>query len=600
MEKRVFLAIFLSFLILAVYQAYFAPPPPHPPAGTTAPAGAPAETKAGAPPSTTPSKPATPPATSPATPPATPQPAAQAAPEAAAPLVADQAARDIVVDTDAVHAVFSTRGAALTSWKLKQYLDANGEPLDLVPPDLPATADITINNEQKRVSLARPFTLGTDDASISTTLATALYRPSIDHLTLGSKPGTLSFEYRDASGLTARKTFHFQPEGKPYVVVVDAAVDVGGTAQPVTLNWGPALGLGYKPDGSRNQPMRAVQYRDDKIERLSASKLEKQAEYTGALRFAGAEEQYFLSAVLPSQQTVRVDYVPMTLPVPGDPKNRTRSFVAYSVHEPGAVSLPFFMGPKVFDLLRAADPELTRTIDFGFFAWLAVPLLQALKWINGYLGNYGWSIVVLTVLINLAIFPLRHRSMVSMRKMQAVQPEVKAIQARYAKYKITDPERQKMNQEMMALYKQKGVNPASGCLPMLLTFPILFAFYSLLGSAIELRGAPFIFWIHDLSLRDPYYVTPILMGVSMLVQQRMMPTTADPMQQKIFMVMPIVFTVTFLAVPSGLVVYWLMSNLMAIGQQYVTNRMIGAPVRPAPPQSGRALKSKRNANAGGS
>ena len=129
------------------------------------------------------------------------------------------------------------------------------------------------------------------------------------------------------------------------------------------------------------------------------------------------------------------------------------------------------------------------------FAWLVVPLLQALKWINGFVGNYGWSIVVLTVLINLAIFPLRHRSMVSMRKMQALQPEIKAIQDRYAKYKLTDPERQKMNQEMMALYKQKGVNPASGCVPMLLTMPVLFAFYAMLAAAIELRGAPFFGWI---------------------------------------------------------------------------------------------------------
>jgi YidC/Oxa1 family membrane protein insertase len=593
MEKRVFLAIFLSFVILAVYQAYFAPQtPPHPAAAASSSTSAPGEA--------TPS-PVAPGTSSPSsqTPPATAPSPAPAGPTAAA-VVTDSAARDIVVDTDAVHAVFSTRGAALKSWKLKRYLDDKGQPLELVPTDLPATADVTIQGQPRSVPVVRPFTLGTDDAAISATLATALYRPSLDSLTLGSKPGTLSFDYQDASGLTARKTFHFQPENKPYLVVVDAAVDVGGTAQPVTIDWGPALGLGYKPDGSRNVPVRGVQYRNDKIDRLSASNLQKQPEYTGALRFAGVEEQYFLSVALPGQQTVRIDYAPMTLPVPGDAKSRTRSFVAYRVRLPGATSLPFFMGPKDFDVLHAVDPELVRSIDFGFFAWLVVPLLQALKWINGYLGNYGWSIVVLTALINLAIFPLRHRSMVSMRKMQAVQPEVKAIQARYAKYKITDPERQKMNQEMMALYKQKGVNPASGCLPMLLTFPILFAFYSLLGSAIELRGAPFIFWIHDLSLHDPYYITPILMGVTMLVQQRMMPTTADPMQQKIFMVMPIVFTVTFLAVPSGLVIYWLMSNLMAIGQQYITNRLIGAPVRVVPARGGRGMKGKGNAGAGGS
>ena len=146
------------------------------------------------------------------------------------------------------------------------------------------------------------------------------------------------------------------------------------------------------------------------------------------------------------------------------------------------------------------------------FAWLVVPLLRALKWVNGYVGNYGWSIIILTVLINLVMFPLRHKSVVSMRKMQELQPEVKAIQDRYAKLKMTDPARQKMNVELMKLYRERGVNPASGCVPMLLTMPVLFAFYSMLSVAIELRGAPFVGWISDLSAHDPLYVTPVLMG----------------------------------------------------------------------------------------
>ncbi len=275
--------------------------------------------------------------------------------------------------------------------------------------------------------------------------------------------------------------------------------------------------------------------------------------------------------------------------MPNDPENRTRSFVAYSIRTPEPASVAFYMGPKDLDRLRAVDPELTGAIDFGIFRFLVVPLLQALKWINGYIGNYGWSIIVLTMFINLAMFPLRHRSMVSMRKMQSLQPEVKAIQDRYAKYKITDPERQKMNQEMMALYKQRGVNPASGCVPMLLTMPVLYAFYAMLAGSIELRGAPFVGWLHDLSLKDPFYVTPILMGGTMFWQQRMMPSTADPVQQKMFLLMPVIFTTMFLAAPSGLVLYWLVSNLLAIGQQYITNRMIGAP----PPRQApaRPLKS---------
>lgn len=553
MEKRVFLAIFLCFAVLAVYQAYFAPKPPDQP--QTAAAVTPAAGTAA-----TPSPTAT----------ATPTPAA-AAPEqpAAKALVSDSTARDIVVETDSVRAVFSSAGAILKTWQLKHYKGDDGTALDLVPPDMPG-------------NLAQPFTLATDDPAITKTLATALYRPSVDSLTLGSSQGTLSFEYRDASGLSARKAFHFQPEGKPYNLTVDAEIDVGGTARPVTLAWGPALGLGFKPDGSREVPVRALQFRDGKVERLAASALEKEPHYEGALRYTGVEEQYFLSVALPGTQNVQVNFQPVTLPVPNDPKSRTRSFIQYSVHLPGAASVPFFMGPKDFDVLHAVDVELVRAIDFGMFAWLVVPLLQALKWINGFLGNYGWSIIVLTLLINIAIFPLRHRSMVSMKKMQAVQPEVKAIQDRYAKYKVTDPERQKMNQEMMALYKQKGINPAGGCVPMLLTFPILLAFYNLLYSSIELRGAPFMWWIKDLSLRDPTFITPVLMGATMFWQQRMMPSTADPVQQKMFLVLPIFFTFTFLWMPSGLVLYWLMSNVLAIGQQYLTTRMIGAPVRVVP------------------
>src|SRR5690606_489904 len=175
---------------------------------------------------------------------------------------------------------------------------------------------------------------------------------------------------------------------------------------------------------------------------------------------------------------------------------------------------------------------LVRVIDFGIFAFLVVPLLTALKWINGYIGNFGWSIVTLTLIINALMAPLRHKSLVSMRKMQKLQPEVKAVQERYKKYKVTDHERQKMNTEMIALYRERGVNPAAGCVPMLLTFPVLFAFYALLSVAIELRGAPWFGWIHDLSAHDPLYITPLLMGGSMFYQQFITPTSADPTQQK--------------------------------------------------------------------
>lgn len=564
MEKRVFLAIFLSFVILAVYQTVFAPPPVKPAAPPPSQAVQPQAGTSGA---------AAAPAASAALP------ASVSPAPAAATLVGDTAVRDIVVETDAVRAVFSTAGATLRSWKLKHYLEG-GQPLELVPAEVPE-------------SLPRPFTLSTDDAGLSKTLAAALFKPSADRLTLGAAPGTLSFEYRDASGLNARKTFHVQPEGKPYVLKVEAAVDLAGASRPVTLAWGPGVGLGYTPPGSSKFPVRAVQSQAGKVAYLAASKLQEQGRYEGELQFAGVEDHYFLSAVVPGTQRITVDYSNVALPsVIGAVENR--EFVSYRVSVPGSFALPFFLGPKDFDVLRSVDPQLVRAIDFGMFDVLVVPLLLALKWLNGYIGNYGWSIVALTILINLAIFPLRHRSMVSMRKMQAIQPEMKALQDRYAKYKMTDPERQKMNQEMMALYKQKGVNPAGGCLPMLLTLPILFAFYAMLSAAIELRGAPFFGWIHDLSHHDPFYVTPVLMGLTQFWQMRMTPTTADPVQQKMFMLMPLIFTVSFLWAPAGLAVYWFVSNLLAIGQQYMTNRIIGAPVRPV-----RAV-AKGSGNGGGS
>jgi YidC/Oxa1 family membrane protein insertase len=556
MEKRVFLAIFLSFVVLAIYQAYFAPPAPKPGAKTAAAA----TTSAAAPGAVAPAPASTSAAaaSTPATPAVTPAPASTARV-----VVGDTVARDIVVDTEAVHAVFSTAGGVLKTWELKHY-SQDGKPLEFVPVEVPD-------------SLPRPFTLSTTDDGLSKVLATAIYRPSADGLTLGTSPGTLSFDYQDASGLTARKVFHFQPDGKPYLVKVDASIDVNGAARPVRLSSGPAVGLGYAPDGSRSVPSRAIQMFGGKVKRLATKALAKQAHYEGTPEFAGVEDQYFLNAALPAGQAIVVDYSPISLPVPDDSSDHTRTFVSYTLGVPGSLGLSYFMGPKDLDVLRAVNPQLVRAIDFGIFAWLVVPLLQALKWINGFVGNYGWSIAVLTVIINVLMFPLRHRSMVSMRKMQTVQPEVKAIQARYAKYKVTDPERQKMNTEMMALYKEKGVNPVSGCLPMLFTMPVLYAVYAMLEAAIELRGAPWFGWIHDLSRHDPLYITPLLMGVSMLVQQKMMPSTADPMQQKMMLLMPVVFTVSFLWAPSGLVVYWLLSNVLAIGQQYVTNRMIAAP-----------------------
>ena len=566
MEKRVLLAFVLSFIVLWTFQAMFPGPEtprsaPAPAPGAAAPAASTVAPSGGDP---RPPKPATPTE-------------AVEAPEA---LVADSAERDIVVENTLVRAVFTNRGAALKSWRLKQYRDASGQSLDLVPQNVPPDTPL-------------PFTLSVEDAGLTSRLNNALFKAGPEVLNVGQSPSSITFDYRDAAGLEARKTFAFSAE-HPYVVNFSADVKLKEATLVPTVNGGAALGTGLGSESSMayGPAPQPVFYRDGDVTRLKVSDIAQQGTYEGRFVFAAVDDHYFLSAAVPKGQPLRVQY--RALPAaPAGEGARTPTFVAWSVTFPGPLSnAPFFFGPKDFDHLKAVDPNLTYAIDFGVFRWFVVPLLDALKWVNGYIGNWGWSILILTVIINLAMFPLRHKSVVSMRKMQELQPEVKAIQDRYSKLKLNDPARQKMNVELMNLYRERGVNPASGCVPMLLTLPVLFAFYSMLSVAIELRGAPFVGWIKDLSVYDPLFITPIIMGITMVVQQKMTPSTmTDPVQQKMMMFMPIVFTGMFLWAPSGLVLYWTASNIWAIGQQALTNKLIGPPQTRAPrPPAERRVK----------
>jgi YidC/Oxa1 family membrane protein insertase len=542
MEKRVLLAVVLSFVVLYGYQALFPPPKPQPkPAETTSPAAPAAEA---------PSRSAPAPAEAPTVPPE------------AAPVVADTAERDITVESDAITAVFTTRGAALKSWRLKKYQDAARQPLELVPHTLPAGTPL-------------PFTLSVPDGALGGRLAHALYKPSADAVRVTSAPATLAFEYQDAGGVAVRKEFTFSPD-TPYTVNVSATVTQAGADVIPTVQAGPGIGSGIVASSrSYNPPPQPIFYRDGSVSRIKESKIPENAVLDGTFGFAGVDDHYFLAAAIAGGQPLHLEYRALDVPVPG-PENAVAHLVQWAVRYPTPPrNARFFLGPKDFDILAAVDRDLVRSIDFGMFAWLVVPLLRALKWVNGFVGNYGWSIIILTILINVAMFPLRHKSVVSMRHMQEIQPQVKAIQDRYANLKMSDPAKQKMNAELMTLYRERGVNPASGCVPMLLTFPVLFAFYSMLSVAIELRGAPFVGWIHDLSVHDPLFITPVLMGITQFVQTRMTPSTADPMQQKMMMFMPLILMSFFIWAPSGLVIYWTTSNLWAIGQQALTNKLIG-------------------------
>jgi len=579
MERRLFIAILLSIVVLYGYQAIFVPPPPanstlqqKKPAGETA-----------------------------STPPATPAPSSTAAPSPAAsplqPQVSSPAAvitseakeREIVIETTTIEAELSNRGGRLLHWRLKEYRDRSGAALDLVPSGVPPDQP-------------RPFSFVADDASVTSRLNEAIYQATGDtggRVDATARPATVVFEFQDSAGLHSRKEFRFDPTG--YLITFTSQVMSGDRVINPSIAWGPGLGDigavsggGSFFTGNYVQPPQAIYYTDT-IYRVPAADVSSKVPPEGVFKFAGIDDHYFL-AVAVNPGRARLSYQAVTLP---GPDNTQRKLLATTIGLPQPPQgVRFLVGPKQFDLLQSVDHSLwmdavfVRAINFGTFKVIATPLLTALKWVHGFVGNWGWSIIVLTILINLAIFPLRHKSVVSMRKMQVLQPKMKAIQDRYAGLKVTDPERQKMNTEIMGLYKQEGVNPASGCVPMLLTLPVLFAFYSLLSQAIELRGAPFGFWIRDLSERDPYYITPVLMALTMFWQQRVTPSTADPAQQRVMMMMPLMFGVMFLAAPSGLVLYWLVGNLFAIGQQYFTNWWIGPPTTaPARPPAERRLKS---------
>jgi YidC/Oxa1 family membrane protein insertase len=560
MEKRVFLAILLSFAVLFLYQALIPPPPP----GNES-SARPDSLSSGS----------TAPAAGPITSGNLTAPVPAAPLEVSAPVLGDTEQREIVVETDLVRAVFTNRGGRLLHWQLKAYRDDAGVPIDVIPASIPP-------------EMPRPFSLRVEDPTLTARLNDTLYSVS------GPDAGSVTFTMETAEGLSVRKVFVLSPD--TFVVTFSADVRQNGQAINPTVQWGPGMTdeIAHRPQGSFFSPAfiypaQAIYYVDGDVEREAGSALGTGAVREGQFRWAGVDDHYFISAVLQPPANSRFEYQPVGIAKAASPLE-VGQYVAYSARFPTPPeNVRFYIGPKQLDVMRSIDPEFTRAIYFGMFAWLAAPLLDALRWIYGYIGSWGWSIIALTILINLAMFPLRHKSVVSMRRMQELQPQMKAIQDRYAKYKITDPERQKMNQEVMELYRAKGVNPASGCVPMLLTMPFLFAFYAMLGQAIEIRGESF-WWIPDLALRDPLFITPVAMGLSMFWQQKITPTTADPTQQKIMMFMPIMIAVTMLFAPSGLVIYWLVSNVWSIGQQYFTNMVIGPPKLPGAVKNGKEAK----------
>lgn len=295
-----------------------------------------------------------------------------------------------------------------------------------------------------------------------------------------------------------------------------------------------------------------------KLVRITAKEAQKAG--SESFKWLGLEDKYFLSVFIAKTKapvgwlleapTANNSRVSIDLPLSLNPGEK--SVYAYSS----------FVGPKEYDLLTGQKLDLEESIEFGMFAIMAKPFLIVLNFFEKYLGNYGIAIILLTVITKVVFYPLTKHSMNSMKEMQRIQPQLVAIKEKFKN------DKEKLNKEMMELYKRYKINPIGGCLPMVLQIPVFLALYEVLYVAIELRQAPFFLWIHDLSDKDPYYITPLIMGATMFVQQKMTPTTMDPTQAKIMLVMPVVFTFMFLNFPSGLVIYWLVNNALSIAQQY--------------------------------
>jgi YidC/Oxa1 family membrane protein insertase len=450
------------------------------------------------------------------------------------------------------------------SWQLKRYRDAKGRPEEMV---------------QNIAGGPRALDIETGDPDVDPRLRDALFRPSAEVVTLGPSGETeLRFEWAEGE-LEASKTLRFQSPG--YLVRVAAEVKKAGRALPLKVLWGPGLG-NPTPAEMEVQGYHAPQgvlYGPRGVERLVPDKIGPVHVVTD-VRWAGLESTHFSALWVPPTVPGMVELRAIELPAGEDGQKKLGVGAAVPLGGTGESAL-LFVGPKDHNLLARLDHDLAAVVPVGeWIGPIVIPLMALLRWVHGWVGNYGWSIVVLTLLINVIMAPLRHYSIANGIKMAKLSPEMRVIQERYRKVPALDPKRQEMQQEIAALYERHGMSMSTqmlvGCLPLLLTMPFLIAFYRVLQVAIELRGASFL-WIPDLSQRDPLFVTPVLMGISMFVMQRMTPTAMDPAQQRIMMIMPVVLVVMFHAAPAGLNLYWLSSNLCSVVQQAVTLRIIASP-----------------------
>jgi YidC/Oxa1 family membrane protein insertase len=537
-EKRMLLAFVLMIAILGVWTKFFKPPVAPPPKPVpTASASA-----------TTPATASAPAATATAT----------IAPPAGATLATSE--EMLVVDNPVYRIQLSNRGASVRSWKLKSYLDDEKPPRPLELVNTSAAQEVD----------AWPFSIALEDPQLESKANTALYQ-LLEQGTMFQAPAELTFHWSDAH-LDVTKQLKFDAD---YQVELNVSASLDGKPLPVAIAW--RGGFGDIAIAQQSQTVTVFYSENQKLNLLQYKKLgvkdhqEKRALQPGSLDFAGIEDSFFAAAFLPNGSNVNLwHWVEQhTIEQDGKTTNEPEAQIAVGSATPGPISMRVFVGPKDLRVLATLKPPLEDLVQFGWFGIIAKPLLLALQWTHRYVPNWGWAIIVLTIVINIPLFPLKVSSWRSMKRMQKVAPEVQQIQSRYKKYSMNDPRKRKMNEEVMAVYQREGINPFGSCLPMLVQFPFLLAFYRMLGGVIELRHAPWFGWIHDLSAHDPYYILPIVMTASMYFMQKMTPmTTTDPAQQKMMTFMPLFMGVIFFRLSSGLNLYYLTSNVVGIAQQY--------------------------------
>ena len=465
--------------------------------------------------------------------------------------------QEITVEGNLYKVTFSTRGAVVKSWELRDYKDVVGNPLELVNPEATRQHGFPLSLWVAEEPLRREINSGIYVASKKGDLVA---------------PVTLTFDY--SSGETiVRKQFSFTPDS--YVAEVKTEVVRNGQLLAHGIAWPAEFGDAH--DIMQGNLQASVFYRGpESIERLKPGSDDgAQAEASGNFPFAGIEDRFFSATVLAQEGGLRVTAYRQIMQLPEE-KTRPSLGVVVGIENAAKNDLRLFVGPKALDVLAAVDTRLPEIVDYGWFSFVAKPMFLALQWIHSHVvGNYGWAIILLTIAINFIMFPLKIKSLRSTMKMQKIQPLIKAIQEKYKHLKVSDPRRQEMTKETMGLYKKHGVNPVGGCLPVLLQMPFLFGFYKVLVVSIEMRNAHWMWWISDLSAPEdlPVKILPLLMCGTQFTLQKMSPMPMpDPRQQKIMMMMPFMMVFFFWNLSSGLVLYWLTGNLMGIVQQVYINR----------------------------